>query len=296
MSRERRERGEQAAERAGAALARATELAARLAELRQGRPADDASSARAAEAASKAVERAVAALAQAAQAHHRAADAHRQLADLLEQTGHSEKAAEHRRLADADDAEGAADGKSAELSSSEHRIAMSRGPSGYRARSDPAGTVGGAVRVTGGHTTGSADDPRTPAWTHHRLPHAPASAGSARRHLGAALQHAGVDDRTRGDAELVLTELITNAIRHGAPDAEGNLHVAWRLRGDRLLLSVQDSGRATDLQPGDLNATELTGRGLALVEALSDRWFWNADHGTHVVAELLIPPAPAGGG
>ena len=102
-------RGEQASERARAALARATELAARLADLRDGRPSDDAAAARAAGAAAEAVDRAVSALNRAAEAHHRAADAHRQLADLLEQTGQVERAAEHRRLAVLDDAEGAAD-------------------------------------------------------------------------------------------------------------------------------------------------------------------------------------------
>lgn len=103
------DQGMQASERARAAPARAQELSARLTELRRGRPADDVSSARAERAAAAAVDRAVLALKQAAEAHHRAADAHRQLADLLDQAGHPERAAEHRRLALADDAEGDAD-------------------------------------------------------------------------------------------------------------------------------------------------------------------------------------------
>jgi hypothetical protein len=103
------DRGAQASERARAALGRAQELAERLAEMRRGRPSDDASSARAAQAAATAIDRAVLALRQAAEAHHRAADAHRQLADLLDQTGHPDRAAEHRRLAQADDDEGYAD-------------------------------------------------------------------------------------------------------------------------------------------------------------------------------------------
>jgi hypothetical protein len=102
-------RGVQASERARAALTRAQELAERLAEMRRGRPSDDLSSARAAQAAATAIDRAVLALKQAAKAHHRAADAHRQLADLLDQTGHPDRAAEHRRLAQVDDAEGYAD-------------------------------------------------------------------------------------------------------------------------------------------------------------------------------------------
>lgn len=143
--------------------------------------------------------------------------------------------------------------------------------------------------MTGGRTTGSADDRAEAPWTHHRWPHTPRTARSARTHLRSALRQAGVDGQVGAEAELVLTELVTNAIRHGAPDADGNIDVAWSLRDDRVLLSVHDSGHTEDLHPGDLDTSELSGRGLALVDTLSDRWSWNADGGTHVTAELLIP-------
>ena len=107
------ERGEQAAKRAGAALTRAQELADRLTELHEGRPTSQASYEHAARSAHEAVDRAVLALRQAAAAHHRAADLHRQIADLLDKLGQPDRAAEHRRLAELDDAEGNADEASA---------------------------------------------------------------------------------------------------------------------------------------------------------------------------------------
>ena len=103
------ERGEEAAKRAGAALARAQELADRLTELHEGRPTSQASYERAARSAHEAVDHAVVALRKAAQAHHRAADLHRRIADLLDKLGQPDRAAEHRRLAEVDDAEGDAD-------------------------------------------------------------------------------------------------------------------------------------------------------------------------------------------
>ena len=101
--------GVEAAERAGAALARARELSARIDEMRSGRPVDRISSQRAAELAHQAVENASEALRRAAAAHHKAAELHRQLADLLDSLGHHDRAAAHRALAEHDDAAGDAD-------------------------------------------------------------------------------------------------------------------------------------------------------------------------------------------
>jgi hypothetical protein len=103
------DRGLEAAHRAGAALARARELSARLDELRAGHPVEAFDSERAAQLARRAVENASEALRQASAAHHSAADVHRQLADLLESLGHQERAAQHRAYADLDDAAGDAD-------------------------------------------------------------------------------------------------------------------------------------------------------------------------------------------
>jgi two-component sensor histidine kinase len=91
------------------------------------------------------------------------------------------------------------------------------------------------------------------------------------------------------DAELVLGELVANAVQHGSPDDEGQIEVSWRLCEDRVLLSVHDSGHVEGLHPGALRSRADAGRGLALVEELSNRWCFDASNGTRVGAELLLP-------
>jgi hypothetical protein len=94
--------------RAGAALRRAEELAAKLAELRD-RQIRASTPSEQVERSRQAHDRALRAIREAAEAHHRAADVHRRLADLLESVGEPVRAAEHRQLAEADDAAGDVD-------------------------------------------------------------------------------------------------------------------------------------------------------------------------------------------
>jgi hypothetical protein len=77
-----------------------------LSELRDGKQGDQGTRDRAAEAAAGCGRPRGPALQQSATAHHRAAELHRQVADLLEALGHTDRAEEHRRLAVVDDAEG----------------------------------------------------------------------------------------------------------------------------------------------------------------------------------------------
>jgi anti-sigma regulatory factor (Ser/Thr protein kinase) len=117
---------------------------------------------------------------------------------------------------------------------------------------------------------------------------APESAPAARRRLRGHLRDAAVPDRACADAELVLGELVANAVQHGLPDAKGLIEVSWCLHEDRVLLSVHDSGHVEQLVAGDLRSWEDTGRGLALVEHLCERWGHDGTDGTRVDAELVF--------
>lgn len=67
---------------------------------------------------------------------------------------------------------------------------------------------------------------------------------------------------------MIVTELVTNAVRHGEGDT---VEVVARLDGGALRLEVADASPALPtrrLVPTQANF----GRGLALVEALSHRW------------------------
>ena len=69
------------------------------------------------------------------------------------------------------------------------------------------------------------------------------------------------------DAELAVAELVTNALLHAAPPV--SLRVVFE--DDRVRVEVSDGSRATPVR-GRADVASMTGRGLALVEALSLRW------------------------
>jgi anti-sigma regulatory factor (Ser/Thr protein kinase) len=104
--------------------------------------------------------------------------------------------------------------------------------------------------------------------------------------------------------ELVVSELTTNVVQAVTDpdgtlvyDAEGKLPLLWvRLSSDRsrLMIEVWDTlpstlGAPSMRHPGQ---DEESGRGLELIEALSDDWSWEAVpgwHGKRVWAVLHVP-------
>ncbi|MFJ8042967.1 ATP-binding protein [Kitasatospora sp. NPDC096147] len=68
-------------------------------------------------------------------------------------------------------------------------------------------------------------------------------------------------------AELLMSELVTNALRYG----RGSVSVSLTLAGGSLQLSVADYGRALP-EPREAGEEETGGRGLAIVGALCTDW------------------------
>ncbi|MFB6700195.1 ATP-binding protein [Streptomyces rubiginosohelvolus] len=86
-------------------------------------------------------------------------------------------------------------------------------------------------------------------------------------------------------AELLLTELATNAFQHG----EGDVTVTWRLDTVHLSILVRD-GSTTRPALRTADSASERGRGLCLVEALADQW-GVSDDGTTVHCSLALPDA-----
>lgn len=70
------------------------------------------------------------------------------------------------------------------------------------------------------------------------------------------------------DAKLLLSELLTNALRYGE-GGEIGFRLVITLQG--LLIAVND-GSAVRPQLSEVSASSETGRGLLLVDALADDW------------------------
>ena len=124
------------------------------------------------------------------------------------------------------------------------------------------------------------------------LPYTPSSVATARGRLATDLREAGMMAAAIGDAALVLSELLSNAIRHARPLPDCMVRVAWTLSGGSLRVSVSDGGGTTRPHAGRLSPTSLGGRGLAIVECLCSTWGIRTSDGGITVWAVL--PAPKG--
>ncbi|GGL05411.1 ATP-binding protein [Streptomyces flaveus] len=102
------------------------------------------------------------------------------------------------------------------------------------------------------------------------VPGTPAAATAARHEVMDAIRGWGAsfDAEALDTVELVVSELITNAVRHAAT---GPSSVTVRLHDAVLLIEVCDSSPVLP-QPGLPGAGAESGRGLFLVSALAD-WY-----------------------
>lgn len=124
------------------------------------------------------------------------------------------------------------------------------------------------------------------------LPCAPASVAEARRRLTAELLAAGIFDYAVGDAALVVSELLSNAIRHARPLPGYRLQVTWVLNSGWVEVAVSDGGSATRPSAAPAPVSSLCGRGLGIVEYLSRTWGVRShDLGSTVWAVLEAPAA-----
>lgn len=96
---------------------------------------------------------------------------------------------------------------------------------------------------------------------------------ASRRLLGRAMDAWGLGDPARGDAALAVSELVSNSVLHAGTVTS----VRVRRLGSGVRIEVEDGNPSLPVvdvaRPEDLLANRsMTGRGLALVAATSDRW------------------------
>jgi serine/threonine-protein kinase RsbW len=91
-----------------------------------------------------------------------------------------------------------------------------------------------------------------------------------------------------GDAMLVASELVTNAVLHSGCKADHEIKVSVGIREERLVIAVVDPG----LSGGDAQVREnptFGGFGLQIVDQLADKWGSERAHGYRVWAEVALP-------
>ncbi|MEV6109681.1 ATP-binding protein [Streptomyces sp. NPDC051940] len=124
----------------------------------------------------------------------------------------------------------------------------------------------------------------------------------ARRFTTATLRHWELD-KLCDDVALVVSELVTNALRHALPGGDARdarepvdppvrLHIMrW---SSRLVCAVRDPSCDSPVA-GEADFAEESGRGLFLVNSFSDSWGWHplagSLRGKVVWALFHLPPA-----
>lgn len=105
------------------------------------------------------------------------------------------------------------------------------------------------------------------------LPHEVSAVADARRRLVGYLKRHRVTEHACDDAQLVLSELLSNAIRYAPPLPGGEVRAAWWIDKAGIHLEVVDGRgdteprRVVDAHPGAVG-----GRGLAIVDILTSEW------------------------
>src|SRR3954447_23382991 len=92
----------------------------------------------------------------------------------------------------------------------------------------------------------------------------------AARHALAELQE--VDRSTREVVELLVSELVTNAVRHGASDRYESILLHARCVDSRVRVEVCDEGPGFEAEPDTRGVMEPGGNGLLLVDTLATDW------------------------
>jgi len=112
----------------------------------------------------------------------------------------------------------------------------------------------------------------------------PDSAADARSALAEVSDH--LPRRQLEDARLLVSELVTNAIRHAGLGADDLIRLVVATGDHGLRIEVCDPGTGFEPHEPEPDPAQPSGWGLYLVRELSDRWGVERDHETRVWFEL----------
>jgi anti-sigma regulatory factor (Ser/Thr protein kinase) len=114
-----------------------------------------------------------------------------------------------------------------------------------------------------------------------RGPAAASAARSALMPLDDRLEPSALDD-----IRLLVSELVTNSVRHATDDGDGTVGLEVNLEPDRVRVEVTDEGSGFEPKPRTAARSQPGGWGLYLVDKLADRWGVSRNGFTHVWFEM----------
>lgn len=120
---------------------------------------------------------------------------------------------------------------------------------------------------------------------HLQLRPGPEAAGEGRHALDRL--EGSIDDRQLNELRLLVTELLTNSVRHGVGDRGGWVSLDVEIYSNAVRVVVRDNGPGFVLDgPPRPHLDRPGGWGLCLVDRLADRWGVDRDGETSVWFEL----------
>ena len=103
-----------------------------------------------------------------------------------------------------------------------------------------------------------------------RLRPTPDAVGLAREQLERMRDQ--LTDEAYEDARLMVSELVTNSLRHASLSIDDEIEVVMVVRDGTLRVEVGDAGPGFEPRPRAVDASDASGWGLFLVARLADRW------------------------
>jgi anti-sigma regulatory factor (Ser/Thr protein kinase) len=95
-----------------------------------------------------------------------------------------------------------------------------------------------------------------------------------------------VDADTLDDIRLLVSELVTNSVRHSGTASGASVRLTVASRGRSVRVEVIDAGRGFDPKPRTKPRDEAGGWGLHLVERIASRWGVTKSRGARVWFEI----------
>jgi anti-sigma regulatory factor (Ser/Thr protein kinase) len=120
---------------------------------------------------------------------------------------------------------------------------------------------------------------------------APESASKARRALSRIADR--VPAALLPDVRLLVSELVTNSIRHAGLGPDDTVQLVLLMDDRSLRVEVHDPGGGFRPRKPVPDPTRPSGWGLYLVEELADRWGVDSGHTTRVWFEVDVDRAAA---
>jgi anti-sigma regulatory factor (Ser/Thr protein kinase) len=95
-----------------------------------------------------------------------------------------------------------------------------------------------------------------------------------------------VSSQTLEDLRLLVSELVTNSVRHAGLRESQTIELKVKLLDETVRVEVNDQGTGFEPTPRTAQSEVESGWGLYLVSRLSDRWGVSSDGVTRVWFEL----------